>query len=97
MVKYLQEVKINRETKGELIFWAATVIGLVLYFISAPEGLPWNGSTRMALAWAGEIAELPVMAHPVWGYFIQVFGGKFIAVSSVAAAPSSPVRRPKSW
>lgn len=76
----------KRETKGELIFWAATVCGLALYFFSSPVGLPWNGSTQTALAWAGEIVKLPVMPNPVWGYFIQVFGGKFVAVSSVAAA-----------
>lgn len=79
----------KRETRGELIFWAATICGLALYSLSAPAGLPWNGSTRAALAWAGEIAELPVMPHPVWGYFIQVFGGRFIAVSAVAVALSS--------
>ena len=76
----------KRETIGEIIFWAATLSGITLYFFSAPVGLPWSGSTKVALAWAGEIAELPEMPNPVWGYFIQVFGGRFVALSCVAAA-----------
>lgn len=78
----------KRDTRGEFIFWAATIGGLLLYFFSSPNGLPWNDQTRMALAWAGKIAPLPEMTHPVWGYFVQVFGGKFVAVSIVAAALS---------
>jgi len=76
----------KRDTIGELIFWATLLVAFGLYFISAPAGLPWNGSTELALAWSGQVLELPEMAHPVWGYFVWLFGGHYVALSAVAAA-----------
>lgn len=76
----------TRDIIGEIIFWATLAFGLALYFFSAPSGLPWNGSTELALAYGGYVEELPDMAHPVWGYFIQVFGGHYVALSAVAMA-----------
>jgi len=76
----------DRDLVGEVIFWATLVFALALYLVSAPAGLPWNGSTELALAYGGRVAELPDMTYPVWGYFIQVFGGHFVALSAVALA-----------
>lgn len=75
-----------REIKGEFVFWGTLVLALVLYLVSSPTGLPWSGSTELALAWSGQILELPHMPHPVWGYFVWLFGGHFVALSAVAAA-----------
>jgi len=79
-------MKIERYFIGDGIFWGTVAGGMVLYFFSAPSGLPWCGSTHAALAWSGVIEELPAMPNPVWGHFVQVFGGHFVALSSVAAA-----------
>lgn len=79
-------MSLPRETKGEFVFWGTLVLALVLYFVSSPTGLPWSGSTELALAWSGQVLELPHMPHPVWGYFVWLFGGHFVALSAVAAA-----------
>jgi len=76
----------KRDIVGELIFWGALVFGLALYCLTSPAGLPWNGSTELALAWSGQVVELPDMPHPVWGYFVWLFGGHYVALSAVALA-----------
>jgi len=58
---------------------------LTLYALTAPDGLPWNASTRLALAYLGEVVRFPVMPHPVWGFHVQVFYGP-IVLSVVCAA-----------
>lgn len=75
-----------RDAIGEVVFWAAVAFALVLYGVSAPAGLPWNASTDLALAWSGQIVAPPGLAHPVWGYFVQVFYGHHVALSIMAAA-----------
>jgi len=68
-----------------MVFWGAFALALALYAGTAPDGLPWNGSTGLALAYLGEVARLPAMPHPLWGYYVQVLGGP-VALSAFAAA-----------
>ena len=57
-----------------------------MYALTAAHGYPWSASTHWALAWSGVLGELPRMAHPVWGYFVRVFDGHYIAMSVVFAS-----------
>jgi len=70
---------------GELVFLGAAAIAAALYALTVPDGLPWNDSTHLALAYLGEIARLPSLPHPIWGFHVQVFGGS-VALSAFLAA-----------
>jgi len=70
---------------GQVVFAAAFVASLVFYALMAPGSLPWNESTHLAVAYLGEVARLPTMPHPVWGCYVQVFGGP-VALSVFLAA-----------
>lgn len=70
---------------GQIVFAAVIVPALALYALTTPDGLPWNDSTHLALAYLGETIRLPEMRHPVWGFYVQVFGGA-VALSSFLAA-----------
>lgn len=76
----------DREQQTKIVFLAAFAGTGLLYLLTAAEGYPWSASTHWALAWSGVIPQLPHVPHPVWGYFVQVFGGHYIALSVVAAA-----------
>lgn len=76
----------DRETQTKVLFLSAFAGTGLLYLLTAAEGYPWSASTHWALAWSGVIPQLPHVPHPVWGYFVQVFGGHYIALSIVAAA-----------
>jgi len=67
------------------VFIAVIVPSLALYALTAPDGLPWNGSTTLAAAYLGEIVRLPEMPHSVWGFYVQVFGGAVALASFLAA------------
>jgi len=70
---------------GELLFAAAFAVALALYWVTAPDGLPWNESSHLALAYLGEIVRLPAMPHPFWGFYVRVCGGP-VALSVALAA-----------
>jgi len=70
---------------GQLVFSCAVLAALALYALTVPNGLPWNDSTHLALAYLGEIAPLPRMPHPIWGYYVQVFGSAVALSVSLAA------------
>jgi len=76
----------TRENTGKALFWGATLLALLLYGVTAPAGLPYNTATHLALAYGGVIYPPPVMAHPVWGYVVGIFGGHYVALACVAAA-----------
>ena len=76
----------DRETQTKVLFLSAFAGTGLLYLLTAAEGYPWSASTHWALAWSGVIPRLPHVPHPVWGYFVQVFGGHYIALSVVCAA-----------
>jgi len=65
------------------LFWGATFAALLLYFLSAPDGLPWSGSTQWAAAYADGLTGLP---HPVWGHFVQMFAGHHVVLAWVAVS-----------
>jgi len=63
----------KRRTVGEILFWGATAGALLLYWMTAPDGLPWNPSA---------------VSHPIWRYFVAMAGGNDIVLSCLAAAVS---------
>jgi len=63
----------KRRTVGEILFWGATAGALALYWMTAPDGLPWNPSA---------------ISHPIWRYFVAMAGGNAIVLSCLAAAVS---------
>ena len=76
----------NRESQVKVLLLATLAGAGLLYGLTAADGYPWSASTHWALAWSGVLGELPRRAHPVWGYFVQVFGGHYIAMSVTFAA-----------
>ena len=76
----------NKESQTKLVFLATFAGAGLLYWLTAADGYPWSASTHWALAWSGVLPELPRRLWPVWGYFVQVFGGHYIAMSAAAAA-----------
>lgn len=76
----------NRENQVKVLLLATLAGAGLLYWATAAEGYPWSASTHWALAWSGVLGKLPRMAHPVWGYFVQVFDGHYIAMSATFAA-----------
>ena len=76
----------NRENQVKVLFLAVFAGAGLLYWTTAADGYPWSASTHWALAWSGVLPELPHRLWPVWGYFVQVFGGHYIALSVTAAA-----------
>lgn len=76
----------SRETISKILF-LTTLVGTGLgYYITSAEGYPLSASTHWALAWSGVLPPLPHMSHPVWGYFVRVFDGHYIALSVAAAS-----------
>ena len=76
----------DRETQTKVLLLATFAGAGLLYALTAADGYPWSASTHWALAWSGVLGELPQMAHPVWGYFVQMFDGHYIAMSVTFAA-----------
>ena len=76
----------NRESQVKVLLLATLAGAGLLYGLTAADGYPWSASTHWALAWSGVLGELPQMAHPVWGYFVQMFDGHYIAMSVTFAA-----------
>jgi len=73
---------------GELVFLGAIALAVTLYWATAPNGLPWNASSQLSLAYLDEVVRFPSMPHPVWGYYVGIFGGAVglaIACASLAA------------
>lgn len=66
----------RRDILGEIIFWASVAFAFLVYGLSAPEELPWAGSVLSVLA----------VRFPVWGYFVEVFAGHYVALAVVSAA-----------
>jgi len=63
----------SRERIGQVVFALAVFVAVALYSLTAPEGLPWNESVRLA-------AE-----HSLWGFYVRVFGGPVTLSSALAA------------
>ena len=79
----------NREGQVKVLLLATFAGAGLLYGLTAASGYPWSASTHWALAWSGVLGELPAMAHPVWGYFVRIFDGHYIAMSATFAALAS--------
>ena len=79
----------KRESQVKVLLFATLAGAGLLYVLTAADGYPWSASTHWALAWSGVLGELPRMAHPVWGYFVRVFDGHYIAMSATFAALAS--------
>ena len=76
----------DRENQTKVLLLATLAGAGLLYALTAANGYPWSASTHWALAWSGVLGELPVMAHPVWGYFVRIFDGHYIAMSVMFTA-----------
>jgi len=66
----------NRDVIGEIIFWAVVASAIAFYGFSAPADMPWDAAMLPTL----------VRRFPVWGYFVEVFYGHYVALSIVSAA-----------
>jgi len=76
------------ERRGQLLFVGSCAVACALYGLTACSGYPWSASTHAALGWSG-VLSLPQAPYAVWGYFIRIFAGHYIALSACSAALSA--------
>jgi len=68
------------------LFWSATIAALLLYWLTVPDGLPWNASSHWAALLTNGTAAEEMPPVSLWSYFVLVFGGHHVALACVAAA-----------
>lgn len=78
--------RIRRSRVGRILFFGAVVIAVALYWLTRPDGLPWNEASYWALVWDGTIPAPPQMRHAIWAFFVRLVGGDPIALSALCAA-----------